>query len=235
MDDLNKPERRKVNLQQLQKRYAVRFNYTRQARDRFGKGDLVGAIQHYNEYLRILADVHDCEVYDLSPDKFNPNKDKAEMLLVSQVFWELTKIYDMTSRLQTEFQTCLNCYVRFTINQPFQILNAETLRKFLRKTKSSRKVAYEAAYSKIFTQSKKCYIATHCFESEAIETNALRSFKTSLLLNKEGSEFVRIYYKYSPKLIQILESNLFLDKILSQLLIRPVLQVVAHFIKEYII
>jgi hypothetical protein len=235
MTDEDKPERRRVNMQQLQKRYSVRFNYTRQARDKFNKGDLVGAIQHYNEYLRILADVHEVEVFDLSPKLFNPTKDKGEMLLVSQVFWELTKIYDMTPKLSSEFQTCLDLYVKFTINQPYQILNAENLRKFLKKSNSHRKVAYQAAYDKVFIESKKCYIATHCFSNDALETNVLREFKNKLILRSEGTIFVSTYYKYSPKFIRLLEKNIILDRFLGQLILRPSLKVLAHFIKEYII
>jgi hypothetical protein len=229
------PEKKKVNMQQLQKRYAVRFNYTRQARDKHNKGDLISAIQFYNEYLRILADVHDCEAYDLEPAMFNPVKDVGEMLLISQVFWELTKIYDMTPKLQTEFQTCLNCFVKFTINQKYQIVNAESLRKFLKKTNSNRKVAYEAAYNTMFIESKKCYIATHCFSDNALETNILRSFKKTLLINDEGLGLIKIYYKYSPKFIKLCESNVLIDKVFTKFLFRPVLHFVAHFLKEYII
>ncbi len=59
----------------------------------------------------------------------------TEMLLISHVYWELSRVYEMTPKLQVAFDKCLKQFVRFTINQPYQVLNSEVLRKYIKKNK----------------------------------------------------------------------------------------------------
>lgn len=206
---------KKKNIQALNKKYQQRFTYTRHAREASIQGDFINAIRHYNEYLKIMADIHDVDPFTITPAIFDPKKNISEILLVSQIYWELAKIYDMTPKLQGEFTKALNQFVIFTINQPFQVVNAELLRKHLRKPHIKNSIEFQAAYDKIFIESDKCYISTFCFGSDHEITNSLREFKNGLSKSKSGKIAIAKYYYYSKILIEVSERNIIFEKILK--------------------
>jgi hypothetical protein len=67
-----------------------------------------------------------------------------------------------------------------------------------------------AAHSRFETEGRggdrRCFVATCIYGSDAIETNALRSFRDRTLLPSPAGRFlVAIYYSVSPHLVPILE------------------------------
>lgn len=195
------------NLHALNKRYQARFTYTRLAREAFKQGDFVTAIKNYNDYLKTMGDIHDQDPLALSPEIFDPQKDVSEMLLVSHIYWELAKIYDMTPKLQGEFAKALNQFIVFTINQPFQVVNAEILRKHLKQPGITNYAEFRAAYDKIFVESDKCFISTLCFGNDHQVTNDLRLIKHFLEKNKYGILLISLYYRNSSRLVRLAEHN----------------------------
>jgi hypothetical protein len=115
----------------------------------------------------------------------------------------MARIFEMTPKLQINFQKCISQFVKFTANQPYQVLNAEMLRKYIKiHGKRSRfATKYSEAYSEIFVQSKKCFIATECFGYDHFHTNNLRAFKKELIEWPLGESFIAWYYKFSPLMI----------------------------------
>lgn len=207
--------KRKIN---LQKKYAGRITIARQAKDAFQNKDYVNAVKKYNEYLNILAEINEVEdMFKIEPKMFDPQKDLTELLLISHVFWELTKIYEMMPKLQSSFQKTLNQFIRFTINQPYQVLNAEILRRHIKVNK--RRSPYiknlSEAHAQIFVQSKKCFIATSCYGDTHWVTNELRLFKRQIVKTSLGIEFTRLYYTHSPTLIALSKQNIALRGLLS--------------------
>jgi hypothetical protein len=215
----------------LQKRYDIRITIARQGREAFLVKDYINALKKYNEYLGILAESKEIQdIYNLSPSMFNNKSQVTELLLISHIYWEIARVNEMTPKLSANFQKALSQFIKFTVNQPYQVLNAEMLRKYIKKNaKSSTQIgALNQAYSQIFVQSKKCYIATMCYGDEHQVTNQLRDFKTHLLNWPFGNILVSLYYKYSSSLCTYLEKN---SKIKKQVIFfsKPFLSLFAKF------
>tara|TARA_Y100001001_G_scaffold99148_1_gene96911 strand:+ start:586 stop:1326 length:741 start_codon:yes stop_codon:yes gene_type:complete len=194
----------------LQKKYAQRITIAKQGFEAFRKKDYIVAAAKYKEYLGIHANLHDIEdIYKLNPSHFNQKTEVTEMLLISHAYWELARINEQSPELARNFQRSLDQFVRFTANQPYQVLNAEMLRKYIKKLKgtSPQNAALNQAYSQIFIQSKKCFIATLSYGQDHPITHELREFKQSLLKTKMGFAFVEHYYRYSSLLVERIEDK----------------------------
>ena len=219
----SKQERQKKLL--LQRRFSKRITIARQGREAFMERNNVGCMQKYQEYLLIIAESKNTDdIFKLNPSMFDDTTQLSELLLISHVFWEMARIYEMTPKLQMNFQNCLNQFVKFTTNQPYQVLNAEMMRKYnkMNAKRSRYGDKYIEAYSQIFVQSKSCYIASHCFGYDAMETIRLRRFKDEILLWPLGEYFVAIYYRCSSKLVDYLDHKPLFSSLLSKP-IKPIL------------
>ncbi|MCO4755098.1 MAG: hypothetical protein KC478_11495 [Bacteriovoracaceae bacterium] len=194
----------------LQAKYTQRITIAKNGREMFLGKEYVGAARKYAEYLGILAETNELDdIYQLAPSMFDDKRDLTEMLLISHVYWELSRIYEMTPKLQKSYEKSLKQFIRFTINQPYQVLNSEMLRKYIKQNKkvSPQIGALEKAFSQIQVQSKKCYIATHAFGQEHWVTQELRQFKQVLLSTALGLNFVSTYYSLSSRLVKIADKE----------------------------
>jgi hypothetical protein len=213
----------------LQKKFSQRITIARQGREAFSQKDYLGAAAKYNEYLNILSELNDLDnIYSLSPIMFDNKKEITELLLISHIYWDIARINEMTPKLQNNFLKALSQFVKFTINQPYQVLNAEMLRKYIKKNKKTSKqiTSLNETYQQIFVQSSKCFIATMCFGHTHQDTVTLRRFKQLILKRPLGLSFVRFYYKNSSKLVLVCEQNK-VFKILIVGLCKPILSLFA--------
>ena len=224
-EDDKQKKQRKV---QLQKKFGQRITIAKQGREAMAKKDYVLATNKYREYLSILAETNDIEdIYQLNPTMFDAKKDITEVLLISHVYWDLARINEMTPKLQGGFNNSLNQFVKFTANQPFQVLNAEMLRKYIKKNRNSsiQINSLENAYQQIFVESKKCFIATLSYGSEHEVTKYLRTIKVRMQKYQIGINFISLYYRFSSPLTQQCENHPILRfpvVILSRLVLYPV-------------
>lgn len=217
---------------QLQKRYAQRITIAKKGRDYFLNKDYLNAIKKYTEYLGILAEINELEdIYNLTPKQFDSRKQVTELLLISHVFWEMARTYEMMPKFQSTFEKCLNQFVKFTANQPYQVFNAEMLRKYIKKNKfKSKQINHlNKAYSQIYVQSKKCFIATYCFGDQHPITNDLRKFKLILTKSDLGISFIKWYYVISPKIIFLAQKYKPIDYTI-QFFVKPTLRFIAKVI-----
>jgi len=195
---------------------------------RFGKesldaGDYTGAIRRFTDYFNTLAELKKRDDYfELRVSDFDPKKDMTELLMISHIFFEMARIYDAIPKFQSEFKKCLDQFVRFSVNQPYQVLNSELIRKSIKKSRFKNMDDFRSAYQQIFIQSKKCYIVTYCFDTNHQITHEYRLFKTWLLKFQIGFFLVRFYYLLSSNLIQRWE-NSFILKSLGNYLFKPLL------------
>ena len=197
----------------LQKKYTQRITIAKQGREAMANRDYVNATKKYNEYLSILTELNDqTDIFALTPKMFDAKKDMTEMLLISHVYWDLARVNEMTPKLQKSFQMALNQFIKFTINQPYQVLNEERLRKYNKKNKmvSPQIGALEQAHQQIFVQSKKCFIATISFGDDHKVTNELRSFKNALTHSSQGIKFIDYYYRLSSPFVDFLQKHKFM-------------------------
>jgi len=231
---MKEKEPKKINIQALQKRYQTRFTNIRLARENVKAGDLITGMKHYNAYLKVLADIHDCDPFQLKPERFNPTSELSEMLMISQVYWELTKIYDKTPKLQDDFAKALNQFVIFTINHPYQVVNAEILRKHMRSNLSPNMPIFKAAYDKIFIESSKCYIATFAYGETHWVTSSLREWKLHLNKSSSGLTLIQLYYLVSSQLVHIADKSPWIKRPIN-FIVKPILFSFAKFLNKFIL
>ena len=212
--------------------YRKRLTILRLANQHSSQDNLIKAVEGYLEYLNVLAKHHGVKEGELKPALFDLNKDMAEILMISQVYWGLAKAYDRNKRLAAESKRCLDQFVKFSSGFKFQYLNSKMLKKFIKKRMAYNPKFFEEAFKQIQVKSKSCYIATYCFTSPSEEKhlNILREFKDKIVVYKLGYHFIDIYYNtIGPVFITLVERSRFLKLTLTSI-IKPVLKVFSFFI-----
>lgn len=200
----------------LKHKYDTRITNVRQGKEAFAAGDFLTAIRKYTEYLETVSEVNQVtNIYDIKPGHFDKNKELTEMMMISHLYFELAKVYDATGKFHDDVKKCLEQFVLFTANQPYQVVNSEMCRKHLRKFRFKQQDVFFNAYQQIFVKSRKCYIATHCFGETHPTTERLRLFKSWLERRPWGFKFIEFYYYSSVRLLEILEQHPFLNKIIT--------------------
>ena len=186
----------------LEGKYKQRFTIAKEGKAALNRRDYRMMIYRYSEYLKIMADTFEVQtIYDLKPAFFDTKKDVAELLLISQIYWELAKVYDGSSKSKDKLELCLKQFIRFTIGMQFQGLNTEIIRKELKRRKFRNKELMLKCLEGIYKESGGCYVATY-FEADLQTLKTLRNFKSSYLnKSKWGQKFIYYYYEFSPELI----------------------------------
>lgn len=207
---------------------------------RFGKksldaGDYPGALKKFYEYMQLIADVKKVkDIYSITPEHFNSTKDLTEMLMISHVYFEMARVYDAVPKFADEAKKCLDQFVLFSANQPYQVVNSEMIRKYLKKSIFKNPEAFRSAYQQIYVQSKKCYVVTFCYGDQHPITQEFRKLKDKLLDSPSGQELIRIYYKFSSELVPRYEKNFFV-KIFSRICLRPALLLFSKTLLKFMI
>jgi hypothetical protein len=211
----------------LKHRYENRIAIAKYGKQALDASDYATALKSFTEYLSVIAEIKEVhEFYDLKITMFHPKKEMTEMFMISQILFEMARLYDAVPKFQPAAQKCLNLFVHVTANQPYQVLNSEMVRKSLKRSHFKNPEMFREAYQQIFVQSKKCYIVTFCYGDEHEITRAFREFKDVLLNFRLGQELVRLYYQISSSTVPACEKNIWLRNI-SQFIIRPVLLIFA--------
>lgn len=225
----------KKNTAALQKQYQQRITLAKHGQEAYQQNDYKNAIKYYNQYLKLLSDINGIEMNVLSPKYFDKTTQSSEMFLISQVYWDLAKVYDQSTQLRKEFLFSLNQFLLFSINNSFQVVNAETLRRFIRKGRCKNLADFKAAYQKIYITSKMCYVASFAFGHYHPTTVTLRKFKLTLAKLPWGESFIDLYYRYSPILVKFCEHYPRLGSSLRFLFFRPALSLFSKIYLRLII
>ena len=212
--------------------YKKRLSILKVAHQNASQDNLVKAVEGYHEYLRILAKYNDVKEENLRPTHFDSEKEVAEIMMVSQVYWGLAKAYDRNVKFQREAQRYLDQFVKFSIGFKFQYLNSKMLKKFIDKRQAYNPKMFSDAHRQIQVDSKKCYIATFCYSENHPNVALLREFKKSIVETYLGFKFVETYYKVSPALIAIAEKN-FLFKILIKTFFIPFIYFFTTILRRF--
>ena len=207
----------------LKHKFSNRITSVKFGKECLDAGDYSGAIHRFSEYMSTMSEVKGCkDMYDLKISHFNTDKDITEMLMISHVFLEMARVYDAVPKFHDDTLKCLDQFVHFSANQPFQVVNSELVRKHLKKSLFKNPDAFRTAYQQIFVQSKKCYIVTFCYGSDHPVTDDFRLLKDWLLQSGWGQTAVRYYYAYSSNMVPLWEKSP-LMKQLGHYLARPLL------------
>jgi hypothetical protein len=219
----------------LKHKYENRITIAKFGKESLDAGDYSNALSKFVEYLQIMAEIKQTQdYYHLRTGHFNTKKELTEMLMISHIYFEMARIYDAVPKFASESQKCLDQFVLFSANQPYQVVNSEMVRKYLKKAVFKNPDAFRHAHAQIFVQSKKCYVVTFCYGTEHPITQEYRALKDRLLESDRGRELVRLYYKYSSEAVPRWEHSRGMA-IAARLVFRPLLVFVAKAVLPFIL
>jgi hypothetical protein len=166
----------------------------------FKQGKISEAVLSFQAYLKILEDWKGVPAGGLTPSHFDVKKDIPELLVISGVYWDLTKLFDRTRNRQSEFHHYMGKYLLFSKGMPFQPLAAETLRKYVNNDKPVHGDDFKNTYKQMTGNSISCFVATSLIDVCDFETlPRLRVFRDEVLERSfAGRAFVRGYYVVGP-------------------------------------
>lgn len=229
----SRDEREKII--RLKQKFENRITIAKFGKESLDAGDYGNALRKFTDYLSIMAEVKGVEgIYNLRIQMFNPNKDLTELLMVSHIFFEMARLYDAVPKFREDAQKCLEQFVHFSANQPYQVVNSEMVRKYLKKSAFKNPDMFRDAYQQIYIQSKKCYIVTFCYGDQHPITRDCRRFKDWLLEFRLGQEVVRHYYRLSSEMVPKCEANSIM-RTLTRFIARPSLLLFSKTILPAII
>lgn len=219
----------------LKHKFENRITITKIGKEALDNGDYATALQRFVEYMTVMSDVKKTkDLYGLKPGHFDPNKDVTEMLMISHIFFEMARIYDAVPKFQEDSKKCLEQFVTFSANQPYQVVNSELIRKHLKKSVFKNADLFRASYEQIYVQSKKCYVVTFCYGTNHDITNQYRELKNVLLDSSFGRELVRIYYTHSSEIVPKWEKSK-LMRAFAGIVIKPMLLLFSKTLLRLII
>lgn len=219
----------------LRHKYENRITIARYGKESLDAGDYGNALKKFMDYLHIMAEIKEVkDAYELRTNHFDSKKEITEMLMISHIFFEMARLYDAVPKFQSDVVKCLEQFVHFTANQPYQVVNSEMVRKYLKKSNFKNPDTFRNAYQQIYVQSKKCYIVTFCYGNDHWITRECREFKDWLLQYSWGQQVVRHYYRISSEAVPVCEQNFFLRHA-TRLVIRPMLMVFSKIILPVIL
>lgn len=227
-EDQNEEEKRPENIISA---YNDRLKVLRRAQEYSQKGEIPKAVEKYSLYLGTLAAYMKVQEHELKPALFDRKKDMTEMLLISHSYWDLAKAYDRSPRLQKESIRCLNQFVVFSLGFKYQHINAQMIKKALKKKGIINKKAFQQAFDRLNVESKACYLATHAFPNNEYKAlDNFHYFKSSIQNNKLGKSFIYFYYLISPKIVTSFKRHKTLDFLINMIIFKPVLLVLSGII-----
>ncbi|MDD0854764.1 hypothetical protein HBN50_16765 [Halobacteriovorax sp. GB3] len=203
--------------------YRERLTLLKRAQEFSQRGDIPKAVDKYMGYLNALAAYHGTKEDKLTPKLFDVEKDIAELLLVSHAYWDLAKAYDRSPRLRHESVRCLEQFIKFSTGFKFQHVNAQMVKKFVKRRKAYNLAVFQEAYNRIQINSKACYVATHCYPHDEDLLENLRGFKRELMKSRIGFYGVEQYYRFSPNLVVFLEKHPRVNYFVTTILFKPII------------
>lgn len=207
----------------LQHRLENRITVARFGKESLDTGDYGAALKRFVEYMTTMAESRGAkDMYQLRTSHFNSKAEITEMLMISHLYFEMARIYDAVPKFHDEVQKCLDQFVHFSANQPYQVLNSELIRKYLKKSQFKNPMMFRHAYHQIYVQSKKCYVVTFCYGDQHPITQDYRALKEKLLDYPWGRDFIRHYYRISSRLVPMWEHDPKM-RFVGKFLVSPVL------------
>lgn len=207
----------------IEKIYSNRFTNLKTAMNYSLAGKYPNAIEEYKNYLNILAAYFNCSESEISPSKFKKEKEITELFLISQLYWDLSRIYDKDPRFINLVKASLEKFLEFTKGFKFQYANSQVVIKYLKSGKCRNQQEFRNAYETLNKNSGPCFISTYCYGENHPITNDLRRFKHHILNYGWGRLVINFYYNYSPKLLKFCRKYPFLGQSLKLFIFYPLL------------
>jgi len=192
----NDEKENKIQKQIIEKTYRDRLKLLKKAQEYSAADEIPKAVELYGQYLNALAQHYNVDELKLSPKLFDPQKDLAELFLISHAYWDLAKAYDRSPNLHLESIRCLDQFVSFTTGFKYQYANSRTIKSFMRKRLAHNPAAFKEAYQRIQVESKGCFISSDLYGQTHPITQELRSWKFTIQNYPMGITFIKFYYNF---------------------------------------
>ena len=207
--------------------YRNRFQPLKIAREFSKANQYSRAISFYKKYLDSIASYMNISDEALSPNFFDHKDDIKELFLISQVYWDLAKIYNNATDARARCVASLDKFLLFSLDFKYQNINYYMLRKYINSRKTRKNGHHNDYFRKVLDIMKRktrfCYIAGHCLGEDHQALSSLRQFKNKLNSNILGGLMVEWYYLLSPSFIDWVKKyprwGFVFKKIMSPLLI----------------
>lgn len=186
------------------------------------------AVSNYEKYLKILAMVFQLKKDEkLSPEIFKQHARTQELTVVVSVYWDLVRIYDSSNRYsdkQNEAARQLSRFIRYTPIYPDIMKKAESFQR------SARNKNLIKQFIKMSGEEKgRCFIATAVYgDPSHPQVLVLRSFRDNVLrTSKWGRSTIGGYYRWSPKILKLIQNSSWILKP-CRLLLDHIVVPIAH-------
>jgi len=166
------------------------------------------------KYLKILEMVHNVKKGELTPELFNNSIRAKELTVVTSVYWDLFRIYDMSPKYKDRMKHVGGKLAQFlgysTIYQDI-IKRADSFQRSAKNPDLVKDFLREVRKNK-----PKCFIATAVFKAPfSPEVQALRLFRDHCLKkHRWGRAFVAFYYRRSPAVADWIETKPVIQRLL---------------------
>lgn len=177
-----------------------RVGLVKQARSLMEQRAFSEAAVTYEKYLKTLEVVYNVKTGGLTPAVFNNSTRSKELTLLTSVYWDLLRIYDLSPKYGDRMAKTaqkLVLFLPFSTIYPDIIKHAES---YLRQAKNPQIIKALLKTGKGGVS--RCFIATAVFDSNtAPEVLILRGFRDRVLKKSTlGRQLTLIYYRFSPTL-----------------------------------
>lgn len=179
----------------------------------------------YEKYLKILEIVYECGSGQLTPEMFKDSARTAELSVVTSVYWDLMRIYDISDLYGDRQRKAALQLARFSTYTP---IFPDLLKRAHAFQRNSRHPDIVKLFIMTATKQRpRCFVATSAFESPvATEVQILRHYRDYQLKNSAlGRALIKSYYKYSPRIACFLDKHVALKapvRLILRLLIKCV-------------
>jgi hypothetical protein len=207
----------------IEKIHSDRFSTLKRAMTYSVSGNYAKAIEEYKNFLKILSAYHDCRENEITPSIFQKDKELTEIFLLSQVYWDLSRIYDKDPRYLNQMKSSLEKFLDFTKGNKFQYANSQVVIKYIKSGMCRHQEEFRNIHRILNKNGGPCFISTFCYGENHPITNDLRLFKHQILGYSWGKKLVPLYYRYSPKLLNFCRKHPFLGISLKVLIFYPIL------------
>lgn len=186
-----------------------RLDFAKKGFKLFRDHHVLEAVQNYHTYIKILEEWKQVPEGGLRPDHFHLEKDKAELLLLTGIYWDLVKVYDRSKgpNATKDFKRYLEQYIIFSRGTQHGGIALETIRKYMISNKPRHKAEFKNAFKRL--GGTDCFVVTSLLDLVEFETlENLRSFR-DLKMSKSvlGRFLIHLYYLVGPTLASVMNHS----------------------------
>lgn len=183
-----------------------RVTFLKQARNLMSIRAYPESAKMYEKYIQSVAIGFEKKPTELTPDLFKDPRHRKELTIITYVFWDLFKIYDVSERSADKQAFFAKKLVEFALFNPnIQSDIARKLKNFSRFSRN--RPLTNNTLKEVDKTLVRCFIATAAFSGhEAVEVKILCAFRDQILIKSFlGRIFIQTYYFISPSIARKLD------------------------------